>query len=185
MPSGPARWAIRALLVLGPAIFVAAFVAPWAAGAQVREVSGRSMEPTLSNGDTIVAFEVDPAELAVGDVIRFPRRDGGPGFYVHRIVAIEEGEPRLLRTAGDGNITLDQWVLPADKVLGRVDESYLRFSGAIGFMRSPWGLIALGVLPFALFLATFRPPRSLVNREPELAGARYVPPDGRSGTPGA
>ncbi len=184
MPSGPARWVLRALLVLGPAVFIAGYVVPWVAGAQVRVVSGRSMEPAMSDGDTFIAFAVDPAELAVGDIVRFPRLDGGRGSYVHRIATIEEGPPRMMRTAGDGNRTLDEWVLPAARVYGRVDEAYLPYSEAIGFLRSPWGLIVLGVLPVALFVTTLRPRRSRTPLLPAIEQIRYVPPDGQAGTSG-
>ena len=184
MPSGLARWVLRALLVLGPAVFIAGYVVPWAAGAQVRVVSGRSMEPAMSDGDTFIAFAVDPADLAVGDIVRFPRLDGGRGSYVHRVVAIEEGPPRLMRTAGDGNRTLDEWVLPAATVYGRVDEAYLPYSAEIGFLRSPWGLLLLGVLPVALFVTTLRPSRPRTPPRHAIEQLRYVPPEGRAGTPG-
>jgi signal peptidase I len=66
-------------------------------------VSGISMEPSIGRGDLVIIQQnVDPAALAVGDVVRF----AGPAGHtiVHRIIAIDQTPTgRVFTTQGDNN----------------------------------------------------------------------------------
>jgi hypothetical protein len=85
-------------------------------GATLR-VTGRSMEPTLLDGQT-VALELAPRALARGDLLVF--RQAGY-LVVHRCLGARRGPggARELRTRGDGVPGLDPAVT-LDRVLGRV-----------------------------------------------------------------
>lgn len=91
-------------------------------------VPSRSMEPTLSVGDLVIATPVDPREVRCGpqgDVIIYRRPDGSR--IIHRAVACAEVGGRLrFLTKGDNNPFYDQdpldpstW-LPEDAVVARM-----------------------------------------------------------------
>lgn len=90
-------------------------------------VPSRSMEPTLSVGDLVVAVAASPREVSCGpqgDIIVYRRPDGAR--IIHRAVACVEREGRLyFLTKGDNNPYYDQdpgnpytWV-PEDRVVAK------------------------------------------------------------------
>ncbi len=134
-----------------------------------------SMSPTISQGDLIIAKEVeDPeAELKIGDVITFYTlmQDGVgntvKGFNTHRILDVvydSNGEIFSYVTKGDGMQTEDnQEVFPDDVVAKQigatVDEggNYVKgftisgFGNALDFLRSQVGFMICVIIPLALF----------------------------------
>jgi hypothetical protein len=82
------------------------------AGRAVFEVRGRSMKPTLRDGDAVLVLlndrDVRPGDLAVFRL--------GPDTVVHRCVAVDADR---LRFRGDGREDLDPPIAAAE-VLGRV-----------------------------------------------------------------
>ena len=75
-------------------------------------VQGRSMWPTLIEGDRVVIAPRD--EYQVGDLLAFDV--GKPSLTVHRLLQKDEGR---LRTRGDGMEYVDPWLEP-DQVAGVV-----------------------------------------------------------------
>ena len=79
---------------------------------------GRSMLPTIQDGDTLVVEPVNPAAIRRGDVVV---AEGPVGVRAHRVVG--DGDPRsgaiILR--GDALQVCDHPVLPG-QILGRVAE---------------------------------------------------------------
>jgi len=78
-------------------------------------VRGKSMEPSLREGDLVLARRAREP-LAKGDVIvyRHPRH----GFYVvHRVADAARG---LVWTAGDCNADVDGQALSAGSIVGKV-----------------------------------------------------------------
>ena len=78
------EWLIAALFALLLFLFIRNYVF------RVAEVSGHSMEPTLSHGDFVLLSRVgywfdDPQ---VGDIIAFPYREASSEFYIKRISAV-------------------------------------------------------------------------------------------------
>jgi hypothetical protein len=71
------------------------------------------MRPFLRHGDVVSVVRVDPAHLAVGDVVCYEREPGR--LTLHRVVG---RDPAHLVTKGDA---LD-WVesVAADRILGKV-----------------------------------------------------------------
>ncbi len=82
-------------------------------GRTVVRVTGRSMYPTLRNGERVVVYPVAYDELAVGDLIVF---HDGRGIICHRLIRKAN---RLLYLKGDTNLWADPPVIWA-QVLGRV-----------------------------------------------------------------
>jgi len=80
-------------------------------------ISGGSMDPVLRTGDIAVMREVPPAEVQVGDIVRF-RHEGV--HVVHRVVEVQRPpEGLVFITKGDANNRLDPPV-PAERVEGKV-----------------------------------------------------------------
>jgi len=70
-------------------------------------LAGPSMEPALDNGSLLISRQVDPEDLAVGDVMTF-RYPNTKKAVTHRIVDVQEEDGRLLfTTKGDHNLTPD------------------------------------------------------------------------------
>ena len=70
-------------------------------GVQPSMMSGRSMEPALDPYDIVFSKVVDPADLEVGDIIRYVR-NGVP--IIHRIVEIPDHLEGQLYAAAEGPI---------------------------------------------------------------------------------
>ena len=79
-------------------------------------VSGVSMAPMLQAGDLVLTRAVDPADIAVGDILRIR---SGEDFILHRVVAIREADGLEFVTRGDAN-NVDDPAVPASAVEGRV-----------------------------------------------------------------
>jgi signal peptidase len=80
-------------------------------------ISGSSMDPALQTGDVAVVREVPPAEVQVGDIVRF-RHEGV--HVIHRVVEVQQApEGPVFITQGDANNRLDPPV-PAERIEGKV-----------------------------------------------------------------
>ena len=77
---------------------------------------GSSMKPALKPGDQLQVIPYNRQQVSRGDVIVFVPPGGGSKI-VHRVVLIDsEG----IKTQGDNNYDLDQWILSPEQILGRV-----------------------------------------------------------------
>jgi len=107
---------------------------------------GRSMEPTIHEGDILVFRGVKPEDVKVGDVILFQvpeeMRELLPPRITHRVTGIrQEAGETLFRTKGD-NAPLDTFEIPAENVIG-MNVAVVPFVGSvILFAQSPWGIAA-------------------------------------------
>lgn len=82
-------------------------------------VTGGSMEPNINKGSLVIVQPVDPAEIAVGDVITFQQYDQ---TTTHRVTQVTSGDAGLVfKTKGDANVVAD----PEDKT----------FPGKVGIVR--------------------------------------------------
>jgi signal peptidase len=82
-------------------------------------VTGGSMEPSIHKGSLVIVQPVDPAGIAVGDVITFQQYDQ---TTTHRVIGIVSADTGLVfQTKGDANIVAD----PLDKT----------FPGKVGVVR--------------------------------------------------
>jgi len=90
-----------------------------AAGVQVRvRAAGRSMLPTIRNGECLVIAPVAQRAIERGDVLLF---ETWRGLLAHRVLAIEIGHDgaRRFTLRGDASLDSDRPVLAA-AVVGRV-----------------------------------------------------------------
>ena len=77
---------------------------------------GPSMNPTLKSGDRLCIIPYDGQKIRRGDVVVFVP-PGGDSKIIHRVVSIHS---QGIKSRGDNNNELDQWVLKPDQILGRV-----------------------------------------------------------------
>jgi signal peptidase len=90
-----------------------------ALGHPVYVVAGPSMEPAIPIGAAVILEQVDPAALAVGDVVSL-RSGPNRAVFTHRIVRLVERDgERWIETRGDANPGPDPSVTPVSAVIGR------------------------------------------------------------------
>jgi len=78
--------------------------------------SGTSMAPTLREPDLMEVRPYHTRQVRAGDVILF-HAPGHPTPIVHRV---ERVTPSGIRTRGDNCRQADDWLLPADQIIGQV-----------------------------------------------------------------
>lgn len=87
-------------------------------------VSSGSMIPVLQVYDVLVVDGKVPFEnIQVGDIIVFNRPSGPERVIVHRVVAILDEEPKVIRTKGDANpvsIPGTDYPITDDEYIGKV-----------------------------------------------------------------
>ncbi|PFG29407.1 signal peptidase I [Paramicrobacterium agarici] len=103
------------------AIVAVTLVIPRLVGAVPLAVLTSSMEPTMPPGTLVVSKPVDPASLAVGDVVTFQPVSDDPKLVTHRIVSQGHRANGALSfiTRGDNNGADDKPIV-AEQVMGKV-----------------------------------------------------------------
>jgi signal peptidase len=142
-------------------------------------VAGGSMAPTVGVGSVVVVDPVDPAELAVGDVVSLREApDRTP--YTHRITRIVERDGvRWLETKGDANAAADPAISAASTVIGRVALVLPLLGFVIALMAQPTGVVSVLALAVALMVArTLVSPATDARRSASAALTHAVHPDG-------
>lgn len=116
-------------------------------------VSGKSMEPTLQNGDLVVALK--KSSYRIGEVVAYQVPAGEPGasaLVIHRITGGSARDGYV--TQGDNRDGEDLWrPTPAD-VVGAMNLRLPRVGLLLMFTRTPLGIaICAGVVAFC-FIST-------------------------------
>lgn len=123
---------------------LAVAVVPAAVGGRVYTVLSGSMVPTLPVGAAVAVRPVDPAEVAVGDVVSFTDREPGSAdrTVTHRVVDVEPGP--VFRTRGDANAADDPHPVAPEALLGRYWYDVPLVGGLADRLRSGPGLLVAG-----------------------------------------
>ncbi|HWR27661.1 MAG TPA: signal peptidase I [Candidatus Thermoplasmatota archaeon] len=88
---------------------------------QVLIVLSGSMQPTFNAGDVILTVDTPVRSLKVNDIITYWSPDNMKSLVTHRIVTISKDSQGLsFQTKGDANEGVDQYVVPAELVVGRM-----------------------------------------------------------------
>jgi signal peptidase len=154
-------------------------------GRQSIVIGGESMEPTIHLGSAIVVKPVDPADLAVGDVVSM-QVGSERATYTHRIITVvDRPDGRWIRTQGDANAAPDPTLVPATAVIGRVELVIPLIGYLLALLTLPVGVIfvlglAATLLAIAWLLESLEPERVIVRRAAPAAGqpARPDPAEG-------
>lgn len=133
-------------------------------GRTVMVVSGPSMEPAIGLGAAVIVNRVDPADLAVGDVVSMKI---GPdeAVFTHRIVRLVDRPDGLwIETKGDANKTADPAITPVTAVIGRVEVSIPRLGYLVAALSSPSGTgVVLGLAGILLAIVMLIGPSGNVS----------------------
>lgn len=148
-------WLLGGVLSLLVAVGVGlVFLAPLLFGIQYIIVLSGSMTPAMPVGSVIGVGAVDPAQVAVGDIITHWHPNDREVLVTHRVVELTTSDDGALafRTKGDANEEIDSYLVPAEHVWGRV----LLFVPHVGytrdFIKTLPGLALLVLLPAGLLL---------------------------------
>jgi signal peptidase len=155
------------MLVLVPVVLLV--LLPTVLGLDRYVVSDRSMDGSLARGSVVMARQVGPTDLAVGDVITFRPPGGSPHDRVtRRIVAIEDG---VAITQGDTTGSADTLALPLDR-----EDTYARAWLGVPWIGYPFvmdgGWILLAAAALAALVLAFATGRHAPQRvvAPSRAG---------------
>ena len=146
------------LLIMNLILIVKSFVnsdeVPSIGGITPMIVLTDSMDPVIKSGDLIFAKSIDPAEVAVGDIITFFDPAGsGTSTVTHRVVEVVNEDGLYFRTKGDANNTEDRSLVPAENLIG-VYRARLPGMGQVAmFLQTTPGLLLCVVLPLGALVA--------------------------------
>lgn len=170
-------WLVTAALALGLLSVMVFFMAPRLLGWELQVVLSGSMEPALPVGSVTFVESTAPDQVEVGDMLAY-RLPGDPGRQItHRVVEVaREGSSLSFRTKGDANDKSDNYIVPADNVVGTVrwDVPYLGY--LVERLRTPQGFLVLVGMPGLLIIAgeVWNIIRVLKGDKPKELGARSV-----------
>jgi signal peptidase len=151
-----------------------------ALGHPVFVVGGPSMDPALGIGDAIVLDQVEPADLAVGDVVSL-RTGPTQAVYTHRIIRLAERRGEIwIETKGDANATPDPTITPASAVIGRVTHVVPAAGYLMAVLSIPVGVVfilATGALliTFGWWLDSLEGDRRRARHRAAVAAIRATP----------
>jgi signal peptidase len=118
-------------------------------GHQPVAIRGGSMAPAIPLGALVDVVQVDPSELAVGDVVTMKTANGV--LITHRIVRVVPTEEGLsFELKGDANATPDSGLVSAEAVQGRVAISVPVLGYLLYMLTSPTGLASIVCLALTL-----------------------------------
>jgi len=138
-----------ALVAVLLALLVAINVAPLF-GHHVFAVRGEAMEPALPVGSLVLVRQVDPADLAVGDIITF-RSDDRP--LTRRVTAVGAGDQAGFAVAADASAETTGMHAPATALVGRVDAYVPLLGELVALMGAGAGPLVLLSMVGVLMLA--------------------------------
>jgi signal peptidase I len=137
-------------------------------------VSGTSMEPTLVDGDLVLARK--ESSYAAGDIVAFrvPKGDPGAGaMVIHRVVGGSASAG--YRTKGDNRSDRDTWRPTSRDIVGSLWLTIPRAGAAVAFLRSPFVLAGLAGLAAFLFVSAGRRQRRPKRAPHGLRGSYAYP----------
>jgi len=155
------------VIVLGLASLLV--VIPRVTDAVPLTVLTQSMEPTLPPGTLIVVRPVDPADVAIGDVVTYQIEPGDPALITHRVIGVQfSGDGvRQFTLKGDNNDVADAELVSEAQIRGRLWYSVPGFGYVSNFMNGDArGLLIPIVAVLLLAFAAWSIISALVARAP-------------------
>lgn len=115
-------------------------------------VSG-SMEPTISTGSLLMAKEMSPADIEVGDIVTLERPNDG-GLVTHRVTSVEQQQSNWeITMRGDANAADDPQPYTV-RTVGKIVVTVPGLGYLAGLFRTPFGIAGIAVVGVAV-VATF------------------------------
>jgi signal peptidase len=157
-----AKWIVNIVIILLIAIVILSFYLnirhrnnpnyiPSVLGYKALSVLSGSMSPALEVGDMIVAKEVNPKSIEVGDVITYKVNEGT--LVTHRVIEIVEKDgSTMFKTKGDANNVEDSYLVSTSQIVGVMAFNIPRGGYIADFIKSPKGFILLILLPILILI---------------------------------
>ena len=111
-----------------------------------------SMEPALYTGSLAFVRQIEPADVAGGDIITFSSPNDPDRLTTHRVVGINEDNGLSFITRGDANEVNDPNPVAEEQLVGRVSGSIPYLGYVFGFAQTREGLFLLIFVPGLLIL---------------------------------
>ncbi len=114
-------------------------------------VASGSMEPSVSVSDFVMYQKQAPSAYVPGDIVVYRHRmgDNEEISVIHRIFS-REGD--VIRTKGDANAAPDFWEISPEEISGRMVLRIPYVGIAVNFMKTPIGLVVIGIVILLLIL---------------------------------
>ena len=163
-----------AIAAIGAVAVLAFAFMPTFFGAEALIVTSGSMGGAAPIGSVAVTRLVDARAVSVGDVITF-RHAGAGSTITHRVIGIETIEGiDAFRTKGDANPAADLEPVPVSGSIHRVERVVPYAGRLVMFARTPYGGVALFLIPILGLLTDERRRRRRravqeISPEPEPA----------------
>jgi signal peptidase len=136
-----ASWVLGLALLAATAGALTVALYPTVTSGKAMAVLSGSMTPTYPVGAMVFTRPVDPADVAVGDVITFERPSNTSELVTHRVVAVDtSGGTVVFTTKGDANNAADLDPVPASLVQGRLWFGVPQLGRVAAILHSPQGL---------------------------------------------
>ena len=136
------------LLLLVSLVFVGGLACTLAFDYEVTVLKGKSMSPTLNEGDLIITSNFQ-GKAKPGMIVTFPRNKE---VIIHRIYS-SAGENRI-RTKGDAAKNPDPWLVPVSQIRGNYLFKVPYLGYVVSFMGSPL-YSAVAPLLFVLLIVLY------------------------------
>ena len=151
-PAGAVLRFLGTFLLIGLILACLPLTVPRLFGYHIYSVVSGSMEPAIPTGSLVYIGEVEPAEVAEGEVIAFYGARDSASIITHRVVEnrVVTGE---FVTRGDANQTKDMNPVPYENVIGKVVRS-VPGAGVMAemFTSREGNILAGGVIAAAVLL---------------------------------
>jgi len=116
-------------------------------------VQGNSMSPVIKTGDAVYITSADSSRLSVGDIVVFNDPENPRRSIVHRVVGLEESDGSVYAvTRGDANAVNDPFMIPVNRVSGKVGMILPKAGLFLSFLSTPSGFILCVLCPFGVLL---------------------------------
>ena len=125
---------------------------PQVAGYQMYIVLSGSMAPEFDTGSLALVREVEPEQVAGGDIITYRSQAGSDSLTTHRVIQVQRNDAISFITRGDANNFNDPNPVLAENVVGRVTGSVPYIGYLLNYVQTREGLILLIFVPGVLII---------------------------------
>ena len=134
-------------------------------GCKNMAVLSGSMTPSISVGAMVVAKEVEPETLEVGDIITYSL--SGDTLVTHRIIEVNTEEEHVI-TQGDANEVPDGSPIPYDRIVGKVLFHVPMLGYLTMYIKTPIGIAGICGILMVMIVLNFLP--EVFSKEEEKEG---------------